>query len=479
MMTKGPLVGVLMMTFLAGPGSAQEPHSGTIELGSCDIPGAPDDARCGSYTVFEDRGAAQGRTIDLFVAVLPATGTRTATDALTYLHGGPGAPATSMLSFMARLPLRTDRDIILVDQRGTGRSNGLSCPADDLQTVLDRYIAFDLIGCSPDEWNADTRQYVTTIAVDDLDEVRAALGYDALTIWGGSYGTRAALEYARRHGGRTRALILDGVAPMNLMVPLHFSDDAQASLDHTFADCAEEPTCRAMYPDLHSDLAQALERFHGDTEVSLEVTDPRDGSLAPVSFGRDHFTGALRSALYNGQSAALVPQMVAAGADGDFLAAASFAAAFGVGLNRLFSVGMTMAVICSEDVPFITSADVEAASRGTAGRGAPIKNVIRACEQWPTGEIPGDYRHPVQTAVPVLLLSGEADPVTPPRWARATLPNLPNALQVIFKGMGHGVIGNPCGMGLIVEFVVRGSLDGLDATCASEQQRPPWAPAPR
>src|SRR5207244_12853121 len=213
-------------------GSSSQPVSGVLAGPEpCRLPGIDEELLCGRLTVFENRLTRAGRTIDLSVVVLPAFDQNTKAEPLFDLAGGPGAAATESATFYAGQGkgYRRRRDVVLVDQRGTGKSNPLSLPGK--RTPEDYPSEMSPVDCVKSlrqtlERRADLTQYTTSIAMDDLDDVRARLGYDRINLIGSSYGTRAALVYLRQHPERVRTVTLIGVAPTYLKMPC---EDAQAA----------------------------------------------------------------------------------------------------------------------------------------------------------------------------------------------------------------------------------------------------------
>ncbi len=239
-------------------------------LQPCTGDDAPTDAYCGTLSVFENRDTREGRKIDLYIVVLPALSRDAKPDPVFFLAGGPGQGAAQLARGLRDLfrRVQADRDIVLVDQRGTGKSHPLNCKSDsdslaDInepdQTGLDR-----LKKCMAG-YDADLRLYTTPIAMDDLDEVRRYLGYDTINIYGGSYGTRAALVYLRQHEANVRAMVIDGVAPPDMRLPLFFARDAQRALDLLLADCEKDEPCRTRYPNLAVRVRTLLDRLDSET----------------------------------------------------------------------------------------------------------------------------------------------------------------------------------------------------------------------
>ncbi|HEX3766015.1 MAG TPA: alpha/beta fold hydrolase [Kofleriaceae bacterium] len=452
-------------------------------LAPCQLDGVTGPVLCGSYAVWENRATRQGRKIDLRVIVLPALGADVAPDPLVDFAGGPGASATDAVRGWAqRREIRAHRDILLVDQRGTGGSHRLDCkvPRDpaDVQGFFEPVLPpADVHRCRGElEQNADLAQYTTSIAADDLDEVRAWLGYDQLDLHGGSYGTRAAQVYLRRHGDHVRSAVLIGVVAMDQYLPLFHARDGQRALDRLFDTCAHTPACAAAFPDLPAELERVLagldrERGHASVE------SPVDHHRVAVTIPRDIFAEQIRFSLYGAGIASVTPYVLHRAAQGDFEPFAQMTMALEPSLRRALAYGMHLSVTCAEDLPFIAPASIEPAIAGTYLRGYRVQMQLAACHDWPRGDIPSGFHEPVRSDRPVLMLSGPFDPVTPPPFADKVAATLPHALQVIIPEAHHGSGGlthQDCDTGLIAQFVERGSADGLDTSCVAAMARPPF-----
>ena len=313
---------VAFLFALAGPGLAVAQTTTGSRLRLRDQTHAQLGAvRTGTLTVLEDREAARGRTIDLRILVLRAKAATPAADPVFYLAGGPGQAATSLARGLATSWMREERDIVLVDQRGTGGSNELQVRlrADDaspqgLLTPLFDVEAFRA-AVPKLQAHANLRLYTTPIAMDDLDEVRAALGYARVNLVGGSYGTRAALVYMRRHEARVRCAILTGVAPPSLLNPLYHARGAQAAFDALAAECEAEPRYQTAFGDLRTRLATIISRLEA---APADVVLESDGAEAHVQLTRDAFAEALRVMLYTLGSNRRVPLLVDQAFRGDY-----------------------------------------------------------------------------------------------------------------------------------------------------------------
>lgn len=446
-------------------------------LQSCEVKGTSG-ALCGTYDVYEDGAAQAGRKIKLNIVVLPALGAHAAPDPVFWLHGGPGAAATSSAQFLDRGflgPLREDRDLVFVDQRGTGKSNGLQCDLGD--DPLDPQSFFgDLL--PPDrvrkcreklEKIADLKQYTTPIAMDDLDEVRSALGYDRINLVAASYGTIAAQVYMRQHPQHLRAVFLLGVASLSIKQPLLFARAAQHALELLYRDCAADAACHSAFPDLQKEFVAVLARFdRGPVEV--EVPDA-SGQKQKFSIVRGNFVEHLRLMLYTTGTARFVPFIVHRAFLNDFVPFVRMSAAYNPPSST--ARGMYMTVTCSEGVPFITEDDIARENRGTFVGEYRVRVHQRACQEWPRGDIPRSYIDPVKSDIPVLLISGDADGSTPPWFGELVVKSLSHATQVMVPHYGHQ-IDNLCVIGILRNFIAKGSTDGIDTTCAGNIQRPPF-----
>lgn len=457
-------------------------------LSPCTVPGVKGEARCGTYEVWENREARSGRRIGLKVVVLPATGSPREPDTITFLAGGPGEPASDEIPFVATFfpDLREHHDLLFVDQRGTGGSHPLVCdldPGKDPQTALGAFFPADRVrDCRADlEKTSDLRMYTTSSSMDDLDEVRAALGYDKLDLFGDSYGTRAALVYIRRHPDHVRTAVLQGVTPPADVVPLRFPRYAQFSIDSVFNDCAGDAACSKAFPHLSSDLRAILARTAAKP-VPVEISDPQTGEPIHVALSRDLLAEALRYLLYQAGTALYVPTLVHQAAGGDFGPLAEFALSSRRELVNGIGTGLYLSVTCSEDLPFIKPADAEREARNTFLGDYRYRDQRAACEAWVRGPIPPDFHEAVRAETPVLLISGSWDPVTPVSDAEQTAATLPHSLSIVIPAGSHGDNGLPgadaCIASITSAFIDHGGASGVDTSCVKRLHRAPFPTEP-
>ncbi|MEL6344676.1 MAG: alpha/beta hydrolase [Myxococcota bacterium] len=449
-----------------------------LRLTECHIQGLDAESRCGTLTVFEDRAAQQGRTLDLNVLVVPAVSPTPQPDPLFILAGGPGQAASEVAAqiFPAIEDIQARRDLVFLDQRGTGGSNPLQCPdtedAHDLTAMLLRDMGEAMRACQDAvSENADLSLYSTPIAMDDLDDVRAALGYETINLYGVSYGTRAGLVYLRRHPDRVRAAILDGVAPLEMAIGLHFAEDGQAALDAMFSDCAADVGCDEKFPALKARYA-ALHQALSEPRA-VDYVDPRTGASKSLEMDQTVFAAGVQGILYQPIFTSLLPLSIAAAEQGDFTPFIAQAYGMSDGVSSSIYSGMQMSVMCAEDQPRYPQ-DRSAVGKGTSLGSAIVEEISAACAEWPRATLPDGFAEPVTSTVPVLLLSGALDPVTPPRWGEIASKSLPNSLHIVAPGAGHNVAPVGCGPRLMEAFIDAGAVDDLDRECINRIKRPPF-----
>ncbi|MBN1210392.1 MAG: alpha/beta fold hydrolase [Myxococcaceae bacterium] len=470
------LIAAVALAMACTRGSSQQSER-RLALTSCRVEGIEYPTLCGTHEVFEDRIARQGRRISLRVVVVPALAASPEPDPLVLLAGGPGQAATETPILKWADRIHRNRDILLVDQRGTGASGPLECDADPADASLaaqfdDAYREEDFRKCLAG-YDADPRLYTTPIAMADLDEVREALGYEKLNLWGVSYGTRAALVYMRQYPERVRTTILDGVAPMSLYLPLSLPRDAQRALDLLFEHCEKDASCAKAFPELRPRVQALLEQL-GRAPVKATIPHPRTGVPEDVTLSRYTFLQMLFGQLYAPEIAMLVPLMLDRATKGDWAPFVALSQGITGGMSDTISRGMFYSVICTEDAPFITGEAIAREAEGTWFGEQVVRNMLEPCKVWPKGTLPEGYRGPVSSSVPTLLLSGELDPVTPPAWGEEAKKTLSHSLHVVVPGVGHNTASVGCIQSLMADFVRQGSLEGLKSTCGPELTRPPF-----
>ena len=430
-------------------------------------------ARCGVLTVPENRDDPDGRRIDLNVAVVPAVDRVPQPDPLFILVGGPGQAAVEVYPAVATSfsALRRTRDIVLVDQRGTGASHPLTCDLPDDNDVETEEVIAALRDCPP-TLDADPRFYTTEIAMQDLDEVREALGYASVNLYGVSYGTRAALTYLRLFPERVRTLVLDAVVSPDYVLYLNTAQDADRALDMLFTRCETDAACSEAFPTAREDFAELVAELEIEP-LTAALRDPVTGEPLTVTLDHKDLLNITFPLLYTPEIAALLPLSLKEAKMANVAPLLAQVSASDAGL----SIGMLHAVACTEDAPFVTEDEATALAEGTLF-GDRTEMLREVCSAWPQGELSSAFGQPVTSDVPVLLLSGEADPVTPPQYADRVAQGFPNSLHVIGPGMGHGLLGRGCIDRLVSDFIAAGSVADLDAACAQRLAPSPFFVSP-
>jgi pimeloyl-ACP methyl ester carboxylesterase len=459
-----------------GCGEPAAPPEARTKLEECAPNEGPMDALCTTVEVFENREAVQGRTIDLNVVVFPAFNRNPEPDPLFVLAGGPGQAAARISGQLMTVleKVQQDRDVVFVDQRGTGKSNGLACDLgdDSLDDVSRTEFPVEKVEKCLTSYDADPRYYTTPIAMDDLNHVRETLGYDKINLWGGSYGTRAALVYVRRHGESVRSVVLDGVAPPTMRLPIAFPRDAHRALDLMLQACEADAACDGRFPKIRGRLTELLDRLERNPP-RVKLQHPRTGVETEVTVRLQFAAGVMMGALYSPDLSALLPLLIERAEAGDFQGFLGMGG-IGEGVEQEMSRGMFFSVICSEDLPAITPQEAAEKAKGTFMGTLVYEAWGKACAVWPRGEIAPDYHEPVTSDLPVLILSGEFDPVTPPSWGDEAAATLPNSRHVVVPGVGHGTTAIGCVPKLVAEFIDAGSAGGIDASCVEKHKRPPF-----
>jgi pimeloyl-ACP methyl ester carboxylesterase len=451
-----------------------------LQLTPCQVPNTTEPARCGSLDVWENRGERRGRRIPIKVVVFPAKATKPLPDPIFIIAGGPGQSATEFAGLLIRdfAFAHAHRDVVLVDQRGTGGSNPLHCSLGGNFAEIIQSVAIGVDGdlaavdeCRRElERRADLRLYTTPIAMDDFDEVRAALGYERINVFGASYGTRAALVYMRQHPGRVRSAILRALGPVDLKLPLTVAADGERALNRLLGACDADPACRNAYPALEQSLKDVVARLKREA-VTVRATDPRNSTTHEVRVDDQVFGTTIFFLMFVTDWAKDIPRVVHAAARGDFGPLATF-----LPLNLLTAMpvhwGMRRSVLCSEDVSLTTEDEVRRASEGHVVSDTSNIGLLAACRQWPAGTLPPGYFEPVRTDAPILVISGVEDPVLPPHRAEAALSSLSNATHLVVPGTAHGPNFPGCVKDLAEQFLEAASGRDLQTACVLEEQRP-------
>jgi pimeloyl-ACP methyl ester carboxylesterase len=451
---------------------------GSLTLKPCELKqlgsAATTAAYCAPFEVPENRADPHSRKIGLKLAIVKSNAQVAAKDLVVYLAGGPGEAATE--SYAQTAPafaaLRKHHDILLLDQRGTGGSHPLDCPQAAKAMKSSAAQAFDAgrvreqtAQCLAEvEKTSDPRYYTTTDAVADLEAVRHALGDPEFDLVGISYGTRMAQQFAGAHPDAVRSIVLDGVVPNQVILGEDFAGNLEHALKLQSGACVATPACKAAFGDPYA----AVHALHDKLRAqAAQASFPNPTTFQPMDkpVTADTLAGVVRLFSYNAETAALLPLTVAQAGKGDYAPLMGQSQILAGSLDSAMNAGMQLSVICTEDADLMQPRPQDA---GTI-LGSEIVDAIKAeCSVWPHGTRPADFHAPFKSSIPTLLLSGERDPVTPPRYADEVLKGLSDARSLVAHGMGHSILVRGCVPKLVGQFVSNLQPKQLDAACVKQ-----------
>jgi pimeloyl-ACP methyl ester carboxylesterase len=458
---------------------------GSLEFSPCTL--APEfatssvEAQCSTLSVPEDHDAPDGRKIELAIAWVP-TDNEDAPDPVFMLAGGPGQSAREGYPSVASAfrDILRKRHVVLVDQRGTGESAPLLCrdeegksaiteSVDDDAAAAARFAARCLASLAK---SADPRHYTTTAAVRDLDAVRSALGVERINLVGISYGTRVAQQYLRRFPERVRSVILDGVVPNELVLGSEHAKNLESALDREFARCVDTPGCRDKLGSPRENFMRLAAELRAAPRT-VRYRDPLTGEQKDGELTYGHLASVVRMYAYFPMAAAMLPLTLHEAAAGRSDALMAQAEMMVGQLSEQITHGMQLSVMCSEDASQLR---VDPADAGTVLGTEFIDFTLAQCAVWPKGAMPEDFHAPIRSDAPVLLLSGEFDPVTPPRYGEQVLAGLSQGRHLVLRGQGHNVIGVGCAPKLAARFIDTADAAKLEVECLDRLgYTPPFA----
>ncbi|MBS0225881.1 MAG: alpha/beta fold hydrolase [Proteobacteria bacterium] len=451
---------------------AQLRKLGQLGFKPCTLPGAAGreglPAQCTTLSVPETRSEPNGRKIDLRIAWVPADEDADQHDDPVFLiAGGPGQSAVDSYSMLAPVfqGVLNQRDVILVDQRGTGGSNKLACDTGDESTTTPdaaamlRQTATCIDALSK---HADLRQYGTTEAVADLDAVRSAIGAKQINLYGVSYGTRVAQQYAMRHPQQTRSIVLDSVVPNSLHLSNIFARNLDDALALQFSVCTKDPQCKAKFGDPRAELGTLLDTLR-KAPPQVSYRDPLSGEQKTQALTADEVAGLVRMFAYMPAIASILPLQIHEAAQGRYAGLKALTSMLRSEMKDQMAMGMQLSVVCSEDAGQAPAAAQD--DSGTVLGNDMAHFMTQACMQWPKGKVPADFHTALATSVPALVLEGQFDPVTPPRYGEEVAKSLPNGRLLVLNGQGHNVITAGCMPRLFTKFIETADAKSLDAKC--------------
>jgi len=448
---------------LAKPASEESDH--------CYIEGLSDRLRCGYIIVNENPNEPNGQKINIHYAVIPAVKNIYPNQAFLAIAGGPGQSAIDNAPLFNNTfaRIRETRDILLIDQRGTGRSNILKCPEDkSVSPLLMNEGNFDTIA----ETNkclaaidGDVTQYTSTAALKDFEAVRISLGYDKLHIYGISYGTRMAQLYMREYAEAIATVTLDGVVPMQQSV-LAIGLAIDRAVDLLISECENLSRCQQQFPSLRKALA-TIEVELMLSPVKAQIFHPMTGQPTEFLLTHDKFLSVIRLALYSPTTRVLLPYAIHQAGEKNYQAVLGLYSLTMEGID--IAMGMHASVVCSEDIHRLStdlSTELETSYMGRT----MFTELSKVCSVWPSTKVDETFSAPISNNIPTLLLSGELDPATPPDWAILAMADMKNATHLVAPHAAHGVAMQSCANRLVAQLVDEGSTAELDGDCLKEER---------
>jgi len=472
--TAGIAVGLCIgYSGLSNPLSAQsdaniyKPKSGK----ECFLTGSDERLDCKVYSLPLNYNKPDGEKVDVFAAVLKARSSKGTNDPFVILSGGPGQAASEILGIVDATfrRLRNTRDVVIIDQRGTGRSHPIQCDIPAEAETLEEYSA-GVLACKNAQ-TLDVREFHFENVIRDMEEIRKSLGYEKLNLWGVSWGTRTASQYLRRYPDNVRSIIVDGVLPPQVSLPLTVAQSSDRAKNKLFELCDNDPACKKRFPDLESQLNGLLEKAKTG-ELRHQGTNPITGEAVDFKLSHEAIVNGFHGMLYNADATTLVPLMLDAAAKGDFnpwLTNNYNASAVGGSIY----MGSFLSIICGDEIARVTPEDARAAGDGTFGEDAHYRLWKAACEVWDYELAEADTHDVLNSDIPTLILSGNLDPITPPEMGEIWERSFSNSRHIIVEGTGHNTSFTSCMPRLITEFVLDLDVEALDATCLDNQKSLP------
>jgi pimeloyl-ACP methyl ester carboxylesterase len=464
-----------LATLLAAvPADAQETAAAaTLVLEDCRIragrgfPGIK--ARCGTLERHEDPSNPDSPMLQLFVAVVPALTLEPEPDPFVPIAGGPGQASTEFYAAYSSAfeMVRRNRDIVLIDQRGTGESAAMVCESEDaiIEGAFSREQTIAETEKCLEQLPFDPRFFTTSVAVADLEALREALAYPQFNLYGISYGSRVAQHFLRRYPESTRTVILDGVVPPQIALGPAIAVEAQNALEAIFDRCAESDDCATAFPDIREEFSMLLAELDYEA-VMITLPNPVTGVPEEIRFGRQEMSAALRLLSYHPTSVAVMPMLINETIHGNYAPLAAQFMMISASMSEAMNIGMHNAVVCTEDAPFFEGENVARDALDATYIGPVQLDALGAiCSIWPKGVMDEQFKTPVSTDVPVLLLSGEADPITPPHYAELAAVDFSNARLLTGRKQGHGQAPRGCMPDVMADFVETTDLDALEVEC--------------
>jgi pimeloyl-ACP methyl ester carboxylesterase len=447
----------------------QKNNDNVLTIENCHLKGIKSQVQCGTLQVPENYSLPNGEKITVNFAVLPAIDNSKNKTPLMFLAGGPGQASVELAAHIFKMfgEIKKSHDIILVDQRGTGKSHPLECDDNSVNNVYEiipeDFSAQEIKDCIA-QFKGDLSQYNSENAIRDFDAVRHALGHEKINIYGGSYGTRAGLVYMRMFPDSLESVVLDSVGPIEVPIGV-FGKSSARSFSLLLENCKQDEGCNAAYPVLADEFKTVVSRLE-QAPVKLKIAHPRLGTKTDFVLSRSKFISNLRMQLYSMQTRTLVPLVIHQAYLGNYQPMIGLIAMSEGGMGMY--VGLTLNIVCNEDIPKITTEMFAADANNSFGGNDSHNAWLQACPLWPKYSVDDAFYNSVTANIPTLILSGNLDPVTPPSNGDESAATLPNSHHIVSKNSAHIVASTPCAVDIVNEFLETLDPKGLDESCLAE-----------
>ncbi len=440
---------VVLVTFQAVPMFAAPPR---IQM--CHLPGLEDQVECVRLAVPLDWQRPSGQALEIFAARLPSLSKASTADAFVMIPGGPGQSGDSLIGLATGKlkAIRQKRDIILIYPRGTARSAPLKCDSLNAEKLFDaaKMKAAAQRCAATAKYNPSF--FTSAEIVQDIDALRAALGYKQISLWGGSFGSRIAQHYARDYPSATRLVVLDSVAPVGASILQTTPRAAQRALDNISQSCARDKKCAASIGNVSTASRQLINKLTNNP-AKINIIDPYSGRPTTEIIDGRTMASALHLALYDPNSRAMVPQLVSMAQSGNFQPILAFSALASNALEDSVAIGANFSALCAEDYRITSRAQTQSAARTSFLNLGPAEALFDICPVWHQKIINAKFTKPFKSNVPALLLSGALDPITPPESGAIAAGYFVGALHIVVPASGHISSAFGCAARNVVHFV--------------------------
>jgi pimeloyl-ACP methyl ester carboxylesterase len=448
----------------------------TSETG-CFIHGSTAKLECKTFSLPLDYSNPKGQTVDVFAAVMPSRGGKASSDPLVLLAGGPGQAASEVIQLVDAVvgDLRNGRDVLIVDQRGTGRSHPLACDSIESNIVTLEAYSKAIKECREAE-SLPVRHFNFENIVRDLEEIRASLGYEQLNLWGISWGTRTAAHYLRRYPDKVRSVVVDGVLPPQVPLVGTVADSVERAKNLLIEDCKISAACNARYPDIDGTLQKLLAMAKAG-DLVFDGVNPLTGEAEKNNIDFITAINGLHALFYNADVTTAIPYALDEAVKGNLKPWLVYSFNTSA-LESPIYTGSFLSIFCGEEMSKVTEDSVRVAGKDSFAKDAHYQLWNAGCKAWDYVPAAPDSHEVLESDVPTLVLSGKLDPITPPSMGDEWVKSFSNSRHIVLEGTGHNTSFSACMPTLITGFVKNLDVEALETECLDHLKRLPIITGP-